>query len=77
MSAPEVDAPLGLGRTTGADPLLPVVNDGFEATKIANFPKNEHWRGRPTADSIAYETYLRVQKLVRFRLIMGMFLPGR
>jgi len=44
MSAPEVDAPLGLGRTTGADPLLPVVNDGFEATKIANFPKNEHWR---------------------------------
>jgi hypothetical protein len=25
------------------DPLPPVVNGGIEASKIANFPKNEHW----------------------------------
>jgi hypothetical protein len=26
------------------DPLPPIVNGCFEATKIANFPKNKHWR---------------------------------
>ena len=26
------------------DPLPPVVNDRYKASKIANFPKNEYWR---------------------------------
>jgi hypothetical protein len=40
-------------RSGGIDPLLPLVSDCFEAAKIANFPKNEHWGLLAAADSDA------------------------
>jgi hypothetical protein len=43
------------------DPLPSVVNGRFEATKIANFPKNEHWRRRAIEDSIPCQTYLAAE----------------
>ena len=50
----------GVRRRIGeSDPLPPAVNGGFEGTKIANFPKNEHWRWRAIENSIACESYLR------------------
>lgn len=43
------------------DPLPPVVNGRFEETKIADFPKNEHWHWYAIEDSIAYDSYLRAE----------------
>lgn len=42
------------GSTTDRprDPLPPVVSGRSEAAKLANFPKNEHWRSQTIGDSI-------------------------
>jgi hypothetical protein len=45
-------------RVTGFDPLPLVANACFEATNIANFSKNEHWRGYTKEDSITSEAQL-------------------
>jgi hypothetical protein len=44
-----------------ATPLPPVVSVPSGATKLANFPKNEHWRSCMIEDSIACKTHLSAQ----------------